>query len=135
MAERVELQAEIDAPRAAVFELVSSAAGLRRWLDEAEFDASIGGAVSLRLRDATAEGRVLALDPPQHVSFTWDWPQQRLGQLSVVAFDAIAHGARTHLTIRHVGLPPAQLALHEELWRHWLARLVAAARQAPVSGS
>jgi uncharacterized protein YndB with AHSA1/START domain len=128
MAERVELQAEIEAPRAAVFELVASADGLRRWLDGAELEPSVGGAVRLQLRDAVAQGRVLAFDPPQHISFTWDWPAQPLGVLTVVAFDAIDHGARTHLTVRHVGLPAGQLALHEELWRYWLARLVTTAR-------
>lgn len=134
MADRVELQAEIDAPRGAVFELVASAQGLRRWLDGAELEPRVGGAVRLRLRDAVAEGRILALDPPQHISFSWDWPMQPLGAATVVAFDAIAHGARTHLTVRHVGLPADQLGLHAELWRYWLARLVEAARQTEATG-
>jgi uncharacterized protein YndB with AHSA1/START domain len=131
VAERVELQAEIEAPRAAVFELVASADGLGRWLDGAELEPSVGGAVQLTLRDAVAQGRVLAIDPPQHISFTWDWLAEPLGVVTVVAFDAIDHGARTHLTVRHIGLPARQLALHDELWRYWLARLVAAARSLP----
>jgi uncharacterized protein YndB with AHSA1/START domain len=128
MSERVELQAELAAPRSAVWPLVSSADGLRRWLDDAELEPRVGGAVRLRLRDGLAVGKLLALDPPQHVSFTWDWPAEPLGQLSVVAFDLIDHGGRSHLTIRHVGLPPAQLELHAALWRYWLDRLVATAR-------
>ncbi len=44
-----------------------------------------------------------------------------------MAFDAIDHGARTHVTLRHVGLPSrAQVELHEEMWRHWLDRFEAA---------
>jgi hypothetical protein len=50
----------------------------------------------------------------------------------VVAFDAIDHGARTHLTLRHVGLRTrAERDLHMELWRHWLARFAAALRELP----
>jgi uncharacterized protein YndB with AHSA1/START domain len=77
-----------------------------------------------------AVGKVLAIDPPQHISFTWDWEREPLGQLSVVAFDAIDHGARTHVTLRHVGLPSrAQAELHTEMWRHWLERFELAVRE------
>ncbi|HWH36869.1 MAG TPA: SRPBCC domain-containing protein [Candidatus Limnocylindrales bacterium] len=129
MTDRVELQAELDAPRAAVFELMATADGLRRWLDEAELDERVGGSMRIRMSEATAEGEVLSLQPMQHISFSWDWVGEPLGRPSVVAFDAIDHGARTHVTIRHAGLRGArQLQLHEDLWRHWLGRLVAAAR-------
>jgi uncharacterized protein YndB with AHSA1/START domain len=130
--DRVELQTELDAPRTAVFELMATADGLRRWLDDAELDARVGGAVRLRLRDATAVGEVLSLQPLQHISFTWDWEEEPLGRPSVVAFDAIDHGARTHVTIRHVGLPNAhQVDLHVGLWEHWMERLIQAARALP----
>ncbi len=125
---RVEIQAEVDATREAVYPLLATAAGLSRWLDAAELEERVGGAISVRMHDAEARGKVLSLQPPQHISFTWDWVDEPLGVLSVVAFDAIDHGARTHLTIRHVGLPARQVELHEGLWRHWLERLVAAAR-------
>jgi uncharacterized protein YndB with AHSA1/START domain len=79
--------------------------------------------VRLRLRDAEATGEVLALDPPQHISFTWQWLSEPGKPPSVVAFDAIDHGARTHVTLRHVGLSsPAEVELHDRVWRHWLAR-------------
>lgn len=130
---RVELQAEVDAPREAVFALVSSAAGLARWVDAAEFEPRVGGAVRLRLREAEVVGKVIALDPPQHVSFSWDYPDEPLGAPSVVAFDAIDHGHRTHLTVRHVGLATARSRdLHEALWRHWFPRLVRAATRRGV---
>lgn len=132
MNDRVELQAEVDAPRVLVFPLFATADGLRQWLDAAELDPRVGGEVRIRMRDAQAVGKVLALDPPQHISFTWEWPEQPLGAASVVAFDAIDHGARTHLTLRHVGLPSrAQVVLHEQLWRYWLDRLEAATRALP----
>jgi uncharacterized protein YndB with AHSA1/START domain len=134
--QRVELQAEIDASREAVFELVATADGLRRWLDEADFEARVGGAVRLRLRDATAAGRVLALAAPQHVSFSWDYPDEPLGAPSVVAFDAIEHGRRTHLTVRQVGFASTRSRdLHEALWRFWFPRLVRAASGIGVSTS
>jgi uncharacterized protein YndB with AHSA1/START domain len=128
VSDRVEQQVEVDAAREQVYPLLASAEGLARWLDEAELDPRVGGDVRLRLRDAFAIGRVLALDPIQHISFTWDWEAEPLGQLSVVAFDAIDHGARTHVTIRHVGLPADKIELHDEMWRYWLGRFVAATR-------
>lgn len=132
MSERVERQLEVDAPRTTVFALFATAEGLRRWLDAADLEPRVGGAVSVRLRDATATGKVLALDPPQHISFTWEWAGERAGAPSVVAFDAIEHGSRTHVTLRHVGLRSrAEVELHDELWRHWLERFAAAVRELP----
>lgn len=127
MTDRVELQLEVDAPRAAVYELFATEAGLRRWLDAAELEPRVGGVLTVRLRDASATGKVLALDPPQHASYTWEWSGQRDALPMVVAFDAIDHGARTHVTLRHIGLrTPAEIDLHQELWRHWLERFAAA---------
>ena len=130
--DRVELQSEVDAPRELVFPLLATGEGLAKWLDWAEVDARVGGAVRAQLRDAVGGGEILSLQPPQHISFTWDWEGAPLGRLSVVAFDAIDHGARTHVTIRHVGLPsPRQVELHEEMWRYWRDRFEAACKQLP----
>lgn len=127
---RVELQAEVDVRRERLFELVSTSAGLRRWLDDAEVRPATGAACRFRLADAVALGRVLSIAPPQHVSYSWDWEAEPLADPSVVAFDLIDHGRRTHLTLRHVGLHDEdQLRLHEELWRHWFGRLLDAARR------
>jgi uncharacterized protein YndB with AHSA1/START domain len=131
MSDRVELQREIDADREAVFGLVSTTAGLRQWLDGADIEARLGGMVRLRLRDAEAVGKLLAFDPPQHISFSWQWVDEAAAS-GVVAFDAIDHGSRTHLTVRHVGLRGAeQVQIHEELWRYWLERLIAATWNLP----
>lgn len=132
MSERVELQTEVAAHREDVFALLSTPEGLRAWLDDADIEPRVGGQVRLRLRDADAVGTVLALDPPQHISFSWDWIAEPLGRPSVVAFDVIDHGARTHVTLRHVGLPDrSQVELHEEMWRQWLRRFEDAARALP----
>lgn len=132
MTDRVELQLEVDAPRSAVYELFATEAGLRRWLDAAELDPRVGGALNVRLRDATATGKVLALDPPQHASFSWEWAGPGDARLTVVAFDAIDHGSRTHVTLRHVGLRSrAEVDMHQELWRHWLERFAQAVRELP----
>ena len=132
----VELQAEVHAPRDAVWRLLSTADGLGRWLDAADFPTAVGGAVRLRMRDAVAVGSLLAVDPPQHVSFTFDWEGDPIGRPTVVALDAIDHGEATHLTLRHVGLPAGkQLELHAALWRHWFGRLVAAAQAGSEYGA
>lgn len=127
----VELQQEVRAPRSAVWPLIATSDGLARWLDGADFEPRAGVPVRLRMRDATAAGVVLAVDPPQHVSFTFDWEGDPIGSPTVLAFDAIDHGDATHLTLRHVGLPGGrQRELHEALWRHWFGRLVRAASAA-----
>jgi uncharacterized protein YndB with AHSA1/START domain len=126
----VELQVEVRALRADVWPLLSTADGLSRWLDGADFPAGVGGPIQLRMRDARALGTLLAFDPPQHVSFSFDWDGDPIGQPTVVALDAIDHGNSTHLTIRHVGLPGGrQRELHAELWRYWFQRLVRVAGQ------
>ena len=129
---RVELQAEVGRRRDQLFGLVSTPAGLCRWLDEAEVEATPGADARFRLADGVAVGSVLAVDAPQHISFSWDWEAEPLGAPSVVAFDLIDHGSRTHLTMRHVGLRGRhQLELHEALWQHWFGRLVRAAAEEP----
>jgi uncharacterized protein YndB with AHSA1/START domain len=129
MSDRVEQQLEVELPRAAVFELLATGAGLGRWLDAAELEPRVGGELHVRMREAEAAGKVLALDPPQHISFSWQWTSGPAADPTVVAFDAIDHGDRTHVTVRHVGLrTTAQVELHDELWRYWLLRLEAAAR-------
>lgn len=133
MNDRVELQTEVAAPRELVFPMFATADGLRLWLDAATLDARVGGELRAILREAQAVGRVIALDPPQHISFSWDWLARPLGANSVVAFDVIDHGARTWVTLRHVGLPnAAQIALHEEMWRYWLGRFDEACRALPA---
>ena len=128
---RVELQVEIDAPREVVFALVATSEGLARWLDAGSIEPRPGGAVRLRLLDAEVAGKVVALDPPQHLSFSWDYPSEPLAAPSVVAFDAISHGHRTHLTLRHVGLAGRRSREdHEALWRYWFPRLIEAAHAA-----
>ena len=125
---RVELQAEVGRRRDQLFELVSTPVGLCRWLDDAQMEAVAGADARFVLADAVAVGAVLAVSPPQHISFSWDWEAEPLGAPSVVAFDLVDHGARSHLTLRHVGLGSgAQLQLHEALWQHWFGRLVRAA--------
>lgn len=132
MIDRVEQQIEVDAPRTAVFHLLATADGLRRWLDDAALEPRVGGEVRLTLRNAQTVGKVLAIDPPQHISFTWQWTTESGAVPTVVAFDAIDHGARTHVTVRHVGFTSsAQVDLHNELWRHWLARFADATRSLP----
>ena len=136
MTDRVEQQLEVDAPREAVFALFATEVGLRQWLDAADLEPRVGGAVRVRMRDATATGNVLAIDPPQHISFTWQWAGERDARSMVVAFDAIDHGSRTHVTLRHVGLRTrAELDLHTELWRHWLERFAAAVSELPIAAS
>lgn len=131
MTYRVELQLEVDASRDAVFALFATQDGLRQWLDAADLEPRVGGALRVRMRDASATGKILAIDPPQHISYTWEWAGGSVAHPMVLAFDAIDHGARTHVTLRHIGLrTQAELDLHNELWRYWLKRFANAVREA-----
>ncbi len=126
---RVELQAEVDGQRESLFPLVSTAAGLARWIDAATLDTRVGGGFRFRLLDGVAVGTVTALDPVQHIGYAWDWEGEPLGVATTLAFDLIAHGSRTHLTLRHVGFRKvAQAELHDALWRYWFGRLIRATR-------
>ena len=129
---RVELQAEVDSPRERVYGLLATRDGLERWLDEADVEPVVGRPVRFRLHEAVATGKVLAVDPPQHISFSWDWEGEPIGVPSVVALDAIDHGARTHVTLRHVGFRDRrQLELHDALWAYWFQRFREAADAEP----
>ncbi len=133
---RVELQQEVHVGRTAVWRLIATKEGLASWLDGATFEPRVGAPLRLQLRDATAVGTILAVDPPQHVSFTFDWEGDPIGSQTVVALDAIDHGEGTHVTLRHVGLPGGrQRDLHEALWRYWFARLVQVASAAGRSAA
>ncbi len=126
----VELQAEVDAPRGLVYPLLATAGGLARWLDAAEMEPAVGSPVRLRMRDAVAVGTVLAYDPPQHISWSFDWEGESLRVPTVLALDVIDHGSRSHVTLRHVGFRDVrQLELHEALWSHWFERFRAAVRR------
>ncbi|MBA2558163.1 MAG: SRPBCC domain-containing protein [Chloroflexi bacterium] len=119
----LELQAEVDAPRERVYELLATAKGLGRWLDEAELEARFEGPVRIRMTDAVATGQVLSIQPPQHISFSWAWEGEDARSGTVVAFDAIDHGSRTHVTVRQVGFRTReQRSLHEALWAYWFGR-------------
>ncbi|HEV8544754.1 MAG TPA: SRPBCC domain-containing protein, partial [Candidatus Limnocylindrales bacterium] len=61
--DRVELQSEVRAPRELVFGLLSTAEGLARWLDSADLEPRVGGAIRIQMRDAVATGTVLSLQP------------------------------------------------------------------------
>lgn len=133
---RVELQAEVDAPRSLVFPLMSTAAGLARWLDAAAMEPRVGAGVRLRLRDAVAVGTVLAVDAPQHISWSWDWEGQPLGASTVLALDVIDHGDRSHVTLRHVGFrSESQWQDHEALWSYWFGRFREAVLRAADDGA
>jgi len=127
---RVEMQAEVAAPRSLVYPLLASAPGLARWLDRAELEPRVGAPVRLQLRDAVAIGSVLAVDAPQHISWSWDWEGEPLGAHTVLALDVIDHGARSVITLRHVGFrTEAQCRDHEALWSYWFGRLRETAAQ------
>jgi uncharacterized protein YndB with AHSA1/START domain len=110
--------------------MVATRDGLAAWIDDVEFEPKVGARVRFRLLDASAHGEVLSVQPPQHISWSWDWGDEPMGTHSVVAFDLVDHGRRTHITVRQVGFRDRQQQeLHEALWRHWFARLLDAAKR------
>ena len=117
------------APPERLFELVTTPAGLARWLGRATVDLRPGGRYRVDLGGDAAVGTYEVLEPPRRVVFGWG--QEGAGPLppdssSVEIRLEPADGA-THVVLEQRGLPDAARAPHLGSWATHLARLVLAA--------
>lgn len=122
----IEHVLDIDAAPATVFEMWTTADGLRAWWAvDAEVDARPGGALRV---DVDGEhvmiGEFVELDPPHRVRFTFGWNggMPAPGSTDVdVRIEATGSGSR--LTLRHHGLPIEMIESHVRGWQHFLGEL------------
>jgi uncharacterized protein YndB with AHSA1/START domain len=121
----------IDAPAAVVWELLTSAEGLVRWVGpEAVADPRAGGELRWMHPDgSTVVGRFVELVPHRRVVFTYGWEDGRLGvppESTRVEIELTERDGATTLRLEHHGLPPEAVEQHEHGWAYFLGRLAGA---------
>jgi uncharacterized protein YndB with AHSA1/START domain len=115
----------IEAPAATVWELLTTAEGLVRWVGpEATAVAEPGGALRWIHPDgATVVGRFVELEPPRRLVFTYGWEDGRMGVApgsTTVVIELTEREGVTTLRLEHHGLPPAVVDDHERGWAYFL---------------
>jgi uncharacterized protein YndB with AHSA1/START domain len=118
----------IAAPAEMVWQLLTTAEGLMRWVGpEAEAEPVPGGALRwVHPNGATVIGRFVELVPFRRLVFTYGWEDGRMGvppESTTVAIELTERDGVTTLQLEHHGLPPEAVAPHEHGWAYFLGRL------------
>lgn len=136
---RVTEEILIRAAPEAVFRALVDPAELTSWWTipgryetrDAQVDLRVGGAYSLS-GTSVARGRFLVtgeylvVDPPHHLSYTWnpDWDDEAHGSIVDLTLEAV--GENTRLVVEHTAfLSPAAFEAHRQGWPAVLAALSA----------
>jgi uncharacterized protein YndB with AHSA1/START domain len=127
----ITVERRIRARPAAVYALLTTAGGWRRWQGQStEVEAVQGGRFRVTIGEGQiAEGRFLELVPESRVVFSWGWqdhPTVPPGS-STVEIVLLADGDETLVRLTHRGLPAAEFHLHVVGWEHYVPRLAIAA--------
>ena len=116
----------IAAPRERAFAAWLDPKSLVQWMlpgdvsnASVEADARVGGAFRIVMEHgrggAEHWGEYLVIDPPSLLSFTWiSAATNRLP--SVVTIEFLERDSGTEIVLTHRGLPPAQVAPHQNGW-------------------
>jgi uncharacterized protein YndB with AHSA1/START domain len=118
----------IEASAATVWQLLTTAEGLVRWVGpEATAVAEPGGALRwMHPNGATVVGRFVELDPHRRLVFTYGWEDGRMGVppgSTTVVIELTEEDGVTTLRLEHHGLPPAVVDDHERGWAYFLGLL------------
>lgn len=124
----VTYELAIDAPPAVVYDLLTTADGLRRWI---AIDAVVEPVPGGRIRwthenGATMVGRFVELDPPRRLVFTYGWEGDLMGlppEGSTVAIELDERNGGTLLRLTHRGIPPSSVEDHRRGWIFFLGHL------------
>lgn len=127
----IERELHIDAAPATVFAHLTDPDRLVRWLGaRAELDPRPGGRFRVEIGDGiTAAGTFVRAEPNHQVVFTWGWEEDWSPLppgATTVEVTLHAEGDGTRLRLRHLGLPPGDVAFHRRGWTTYLPRLAAA---------
>ena len=134
----VEQEIEIEAPAEIVFELLTDAEGLRKWMAvEVQSDVVDGGLIRWRHENgAVMSGRFVEIERPTRVVFTYGWeeggPAVPPGSTRVV-IDLEEREGLTRLHLVHSEIPSSMVEDHRRGWEWFLGKLAergAARRQA-----
>jgi uncharacterized protein YndB with AHSA1/START domain len=120
----------IAAPAAVVWEHLTTAEGLVRWVGpDAVADPVPDGSLRWTHPDgSTVVGRFLELVPHRRVVFSYGWEDGRMGvppESTTVEIDLVEEDGSTTVRLVHHGLPPEAVADHERGWAHFLGVLAA----------
>ena len=118
----------IAAPAAVVWEHLTTAAGLVRWVGpDALVERPTGGAVRWTHPDGSRViGRFVELVPHRCAVFTYGWEDARFGvgpESTRVEIELEEHDGVRTLRLAHHGLPPAAVDDHERGWVYLLGVL------------
>jgi uncharacterized protein YndB with AHSA1/START domain len=118
----------IAAPAEAVWEHLTTAEGLVRWVGpDAVADPVPGGTLRwTHANGATVIGRFVEVVPHRRIVFTYGWEDGRLGVgpgSTTVQIDLEERDGVTTLRLVHHGLPPHAVADHERGWAYFLDML------------
>lgn len=121
---------EIDAPPAAVFEYLSTAAGMTAWMGQhAVLDPRPGGDFAVDIAGHAVRGQYLLVDPPRRVRVSWGvaGSTELPPGASTVEFTLTPTARGTRVDLLHSGLPDPAIEGHADGWTHFLPRLRVAA--------
>lgn len=121
---------EIEAAPEAVFEFLTTDAGMTAWMGQhADLDARPGGGFAVDIAGAAVRGEYLHVEPPRRVVVSWGMAgsDELPPGASTVEFTLTPAGRGTRVDLVHSGLPEPQLAGHADGWTHFLPRLAVAA--------
>ena len=128
MTELARYELTIGAPPEVVYELLTERAGLLEWLAvEAEIEPRPGGRVAwTHANGQRVAGRILEIDPPHRLSFTYGWEgNAAVGPGQTVVEIELTEPARDHTLLRlvHRDLPESERDAHLSGWAYFLGRL------------
>ncbi len=125
----------IKASRERVFAAWTEPHHLKQWscpegfrVADVQVDLSVGGRYTIRMENPdgqahTAIGVYREIEPPQRLSYTWDWKEESIGEtLVTVEFNEL--GESTEVVLTHEMFPNVEAKVsHEEGWNSCLNRL------------
>jgi uncharacterized protein YndB with AHSA1/START domain len=103
MGRTIQKEVFIKASPERVFQALTEKAALERWfVQKAEIDLRLGGAVKLEWAPGMGEtGKIIALEPPYRLSYTWE----TLGPTPTTStFELTAENDGTRLRLTHTGI-------------------------------
>jgi uncharacterized protein YndB with AHSA1/START domain len=122
---------DIEAPPEAVFRYLVTNEGMSAWMGQwAALEPVPGGAFAVSIAGFRVRGSFLEVDPPRRVIFSWGFEGRAdlPPGASTVSFELTATNLGTRVELLHTDLPDSEVPGHADGWRHFLPRLVDAAR-------
>jgi len=120
---------EIEAPPQAVFEYLTTNAGMTAWMGQyADLDPVPGGRFAVDIAGYPVRGEYLVVEPCKRVVVSWGFAgsDKLPAGASRVEFLLTPIAGGTRVDLRHVDLPEPEVRGHEYGWAHFMPRLAIA---------